>query len=149
MDNETCWYSTGFLGLGSDYVRNKCPTKALKVGTPHKIWTGKIPAVIYFKIFGKKTFVLDISNDKGKFDSWSSGCVRVRYLSESEACRLWNSVSKKIIVRRGVKFLNEMCYKDQYADIFGNEGEKKYRTYRNTESGQEGESSESSTGTLP
>lgn len=96
------------------YVRNRCITKSLSEQTPHKLWKGKIPTVIYFQIFGSKVFELDKNPQKGKFDSRSKEGIFIEYSNESKAYRVWLPKSRKVIVSRDVKFLNKSAFDHEY-----------------------------------
>lgn len=45
--------------LTVNYIRNRCPTKALPIGTPYEIWIGNRPSVSHMRTFGSKVFILD------------------------------------------------------------------------------------------
>lgn len=93
------------------YIRNRCVSQPLKGTTPHSIFKKKKPTLTHFKIFGCKAFVLN-KTQKGKFDSRAEECIFVGYSTESKAYRLWNPVSRKLIISRDVKFMNSFHFMD-------------------------------------
>jgi hypothetical protein len=89
------------------YIRNRCPTKGVNENkTPYERFFGYKPTVSYFKIFGQKCFVLN-KRSKGKFDPRSQEHIFIGYSNESKAYRLWNKNSRKIIISRDVRFIDE------------------------------------------
>ncbi|KMQ84419.1 copia protein, partial [Lasius niger] len=110
------------------YVRNRCITKSLDGQVPYKLWKGKTPTVIYFKIFGSKVFVLDKNPQKGKFDSRSEEGIFVGYSNESKAYRVWLPKSHKLIVSRDVKFLNELAFDREYQEFIEEEKPNEIKT---------------------
>lgn len=79
------------------YVRNRYITKSLSEQTPHKLWKGETPTVIYFQIFGLKVFVLDKNPQKGKFDSRSKKGIfigySIGYSNESDISRVATEIA--------------------------------------------------------
>lgn len=106
----------------ANYIRNRCITKSLNRRVPYTAWTGKKPTLIHLKIFGTKAYALNKVPKREKFDSRSQECMLVGYSTESKAYRLWSPKSRKVIVSRDVKFVDEMCYKNKYEKFF-DEGE--------------------------
>lgn len=100
------------------YIRNRCPRKALGGGIPFTVWTGKIPSVTYFQIFGTKAFVLD-KTQKGKFDSRSFECVLAGYSTETKAYRLWCHKTRKIVMSRDIRFVDQMGFNENFQEFFG------------------------------
>ena len=90
----------------ANYLRNRCPSRALGGETPFKYWTGKRPDLSSCRPFGTTVYALEKNPQKGKFDARSKMCIFLGYSEESKAYRLWSSTENKIIVSRDVKFLN-------------------------------------------
>ncbi|KAL0288213.1 UNVERIFIED_CONTAM: Retrovirus-related Pol polyprotein from transposon TNT 1-94 [Sesamum calycinum] len=85
-------------------VLNRSPTLAVKDKTPEKAWSGLKPSVQHFKIFGCVTYVHIQDNSRTKLDEKSLKCVLLGISEESKAYRLYNPISRWIIVSRDVVF---------------------------------------------
>ena len=51
-NTEKYTYSTAFT-----HVHNRCPTAALKSGTPYELWHKSKPDVAHFRVFGCTSYV--------------------------------------------------------------------------------------------
>ena len=85
------------------YIRNRTPTKALDDVTPYEVWTGKKPVVKHFKVFGCLAIALD-KTEKNKLRQKGKEYVMIGYDSESKAYRLYDPEKRQTVVRRDVKF---------------------------------------------
>lgn len=94
----------------SAYIRNRCPTKLNGSKTPEELWTGRMPTVKYFRKIGCKTYVLDKTSKRSKWDARSNEYILVGYSEESKGYRLWKQGTKQIIISRDVKFLENKMY---------------------------------------
>lgn len=103
--------------LTANYIRNRCPSRALQNQSAFKLWTGKHPSVKHLRIFGSLAFALDKDPQKDKFDTRSKECIFLGYSTESKAYRLWSIEEQKVIVSRDVKFLNKFKNVDEYEEI--------------------------------
>lgn len=105
----------------ANYIRNRCPTTALNGEIPFKQWTGKKPTVIYMQVFGAKVYYKDKGSQKGKFDSNSKLGIFMGYDVQSKAYRVHDPTTRKIIVTRDVKFMNETAFRNEYKEILDEE----------------------------
>ena len=87
----------------SIHVLNKCPSSALNK-TPEEAWCVKKPAVHYFKVFGCIAFVHVPDQKKAKLEDKGEKCVLLGISEESKAYKLYNPVTKKLIISRDVVF---------------------------------------------
>lgn len=87
------------------YIRNRCPTRALKEGVPYTAWTSKVPTAAHFKAFGVVAHMLEKGKNLRKFDSKTRRCIFIGYSLESKAYRLWDPAARKVLKSRDVKFL--------------------------------------------
>ncbi|KAA0054682.1 integrase [Cucumis melo var. makuwa] len=72
--------------------------------TPYKAWCSEKPSVSHLRVFGSIAYS-HISNQlRGKLDDKSEICIMVDYSENSKAYRLYNPVSRKIIISRDVIF---------------------------------------------
>ena len=111
------WAEAAFNAV---YVRNRCPTRAVKDRTPYEVWTGHKPSIDHLRVFGCLAYVHvdDAARRTGKLEGRGFPCVFLGYSSESKAWRLYNPASKttqkRLFVSRDVTFLE-----DQLVDIDG------------------------------
>ena len=85
------------------YVKNRCPTKELKV-TPHEVWTGRKPQVEHLRVFGCKAYAHVPKEKRDKLDAKSRECLFLGYPLGSKAYRLYDVEDKRIIISRDVVF---------------------------------------------
>lgn len=105
----------------ANYIRNRCPTATLNGQIPFTIWKGKKLSVIYMHVFGSKAYYKDKGSQKGKFDSSSEFGIFMGYDVQSKAYRIHDPKTKKIIVTRDVKFMNETAFRNEYKEILNEE----------------------------
>ncbi|KAK2442749.1 putative mitochondrial protein [Trifolium repens] len=88
----------------SVYVQNRSPTVAVKNMTPEEAWSGFKPAVHFFKVFGCIGYVHVSDAQRKKLDNKSVKCILLGISEESKAYKLYDPVSRKVIVSRDVVF---------------------------------------------
>lgn len=121
----------------ANFIRNRCPTKALENTTPIEAWNGKKPYVGFMRTFGSKVIAHIKGPTKGKFAPTGRTLVMVGYASESKAYRLWEPGTRTIVKSRDVRFIencNVQCDNNSEtfeAPIFENR-EKKIGIGQNT-----------------
>lgn len=91
------------------HVLNRSPTLAVKYMTPEEAWNGVKPNVGYFRVFGCIGHQVPNSKRK-KLGDKSFQCVLLGKSEESKAYRLYDPVSKKIVVSRYVVFEENQCW---------------------------------------
>lgn len=102
------------------YVRNRCPTRAVKGMTPYEAWTGNKPSIDHLRVFGCLAYVHidEAAKRTGKVEGRGYPCVFLGYSSEAKAWRLYNPKANHNKTRwfnsRDVTFLE-----DQLVDIDG------------------------------
>lgn len=72
--------------------------------TPFEAWRGRKPSVSYLRIFGCIAYALVNSQFHHKLDEKSEKCIFIGYCTQSKAYRLYNPLSRKILIRRDVVF---------------------------------------------
>ena len=92
------------------HVLNRSPTLAVKGVTPEEAWSGVKPNVDYFRVFGCIGHVHVPDNKRKKLDDKSFQCVLLGVSEKSKAYRLYDPVSKKIVVSRDVVFEEDKCW---------------------------------------
>lgn len=89
------------------HIQNRSPTVAVKEKTPEEAWSGVKPTVNYFRIFGCIAHVHIPDQKRSKLDSKSKKCVLLGVSDESKAYRLYDPITKKIIISNDVLFEEE------------------------------------------
>lgn len=86
------------------FLLNRSPTLALKDKTPEEAWKNITPSVEFFKVFGCIGYVHNADQQRRKLDDKSTKCVHLGLSKESKAYRMYNPVTKKIVISRDVVF---------------------------------------------
>ncbi|KAM2091058.1 hypothetical protein ACFX1T_029593 [Malus domestica] len=86
------------------YLINRCPTKALKKSIPFEAYSGRKPGIAHLKIFGSLCYVHIPSNLRHKLEQNSHKCIFVGYGSSEKGYRLFDPISRKIVLSRDVTF---------------------------------------------
>ena len=86
------------------HVQNRSPTSAVDQGTPEEVWSGVKPCVDYFRTFGCVAHVHIPDQKRSKLDAKSQQCILLGVSDESKAYKLYNPITKKVIVSRDVVF---------------------------------------------
>jgi hypothetical protein len=61
------------------YVKNGCPSHALKNKTSYEMWYGHIPSVRHLRVFGSTCFSLIPKEKRTKLDARSQKCIFLGY----------------------------------------------------------------------
>ncbi|KAK2396531.1 hypothetical protein QL285_058180 [Trifolium repens] len=86
------------------YLINRSPRASLEGKVAEEVWTGKPIDLDNLRIFGCPAFVHISSEDRSKLDPKSKKCVFVGYSKGVKGFKLWDPVSKKMILSRDVVF---------------------------------------------
>lgn len=86
------------------YLRNRAPSSTTGNLTPTQRWTGKRPDVSHFRVFGCRAFAHQPAELRGKLDPKTQKCLMMGYAKKSKGYRLFNEVTRKIIISRNVIF---------------------------------------------
>jgi len=89
------------------HIQNRCPTVAMDNVTPEEAWSGQKPVVDYFKVFGCVAHAHIPDQRRIKLDDKSRKCVFLGVSDESKAWRLYDPVTKTVIISRDVVFEEE------------------------------------------
>ena len=82
------------------HVLNRSPTLIVKNLTPEEAWSGIKPSVEHFRVFGCVSHVHIPDAKRTKLEDKSFSCVLLGVSEESKAYRLYDPVSKRIVVSR-------------------------------------------------
>ena len=88
----------------SIHVLNRSPTLAVENVTPEEAWSGAKPSVGYFRVFGSIGHVHIPDVRRTKLADKSYCCVLLGISEESKGYRLYEPISKRVVVSRDVVF---------------------------------------------
>ncbi|CAL8103863.1 unnamed protein product [Prunus armeniaca] len=94
----------------SIHILNKSLTFVVRDLTPKEAWSSRKPAVYYFKIFGCIAYARIPDEKRNKLDDKGERCVFLGISEVSKAYKLFNPLSKKIIISRDVVFDEEKTW---------------------------------------
>jgi len=86
------------------HVQNRSPTTAINHGTPEEMWSGLKPRVDYFRLFGCIAHVHVPDQRRSKLDDKSHQCVLLGVSDEMKAYKLFDPITKKIIISKDMIF---------------------------------------------
>jgi hypothetical protein len=89
----------------SVYLLNRSPTTSLKMKVPQEAWSGTKLNVAHLRTFGCIAYAHIPSELRKKLDDKSEKCIFNGYSETSKACRLYNPITKKLILSKDVKFM--------------------------------------------
>ena len=75
--------------------------------TLEEAWSGRKPAVDYFRIFGCIAYAHVLDKNRKKLDNKAEKCVFLGVSESSKAYKVFNPVTKKVVVSRDVSFDEE------------------------------------------
>jgi hypothetical protein len=96
----------------SVYLLNISPTTSLKMKVPQESWSGTKLNVAHLMTFGCIAYAHIPSELRKKLDDRSEKCIFTGYSETSKAYRLYNPISKKLILDRDIKFLENQFWND-------------------------------------
>ncbi|GMI66347.1 hypothetical protein HRI_000304000 [Hibiscus trionum] len=116
----------------SIHVLNRSPTITVQNMTPEEAWSGKRPSIEHFRIFGCVAYAHIPDQKRTKLDEKAEKCIFLGVSEQSKAYKLYNPITKKIVISRDVIFDEEQFWfgyenNDQgqiLADFDGEDGEQ-------------------------
>jgi hypothetical protein len=96
----------------SFYLLNRSPTTSLKMKVPQEAWSGTNLNVAHLRTFGCIAYAHIPSELRKKLDDRSEKCIFTGYSETTKSYRLYNPISKKLILSRDVKFLENQLWND-------------------------------------
>ena len=113
------------------YLRNRCPTTAIKDNVPYEIWYRKKPSVSHFRVFGCNVYVR--VENASKFDAKAKRCCFVGYSSQKKGYRVYDIKKDIIATHRDVKFMESQFGNQEYQDYVPEKLIYQFSTYFETE----------------
>ena len=89
----------------STYLLNRSPTTSVNMKFPQEAWNGTKLDVAHLRTFRCIAYNHISSELRKKLDDRSEKCIFTGYSETSKAYRLYNPISKKLILSRDIKFL--------------------------------------------
>jgi len=80
------------------YILNRTSSRINSGTTPYEMWMGKKPTLSHVRIFGSEAYVYIDKQFRKKFDPKAKKMILVGYQAESTNYRLYDPISKKIVV---------------------------------------------------
>ena len=78
--------------------------------TPKEAWSGRRPAVNHFKIFGCIAYAHILYEKRSKLDNKGQKYIFLGVSNHSKAHKLYNPITKKIVISRDVIFYEESTW---------------------------------------
>ena len=97
------------------YIHNRCPTAALKDGTPYEYWFGRKPDLSNLRVFGCVAYYLVPDKQRKKLDPKSRRAVFVGYPVGTKGYKLYDVDTGDFVRSRNIKF-----YESKYHDFNNN-----------------------------
>jgi len=101
----------------SVYILKFSPTNSLKNKVPKEAWSGMKSSVFYFKVVGCVAYAHVPKELTRKLDDRSEKYIFVVYSEYSKAYKMYNPITKKLIVIRDVKFQDDKSWDNQTSEI--------------------------------
>ena len=86
------------------YILNRSPTKIVRDMIPQQAWSDMIHSVSHLKVFGCIAYAHVPKETRIKLGDKSEKCIFVGYDEQSKAYRLFNPITKRLIINRNVVF---------------------------------------------
>jgi hypothetical protein len=96
----------------SVYILNRCPTKTVINKTPEEAWSKRKHNIAHLRVFGCVAYSLIPQELRKKLDDRGEKCIFVGYSEQSKAYKLYNRITKKLIISRDVEFVEEEAWDD-------------------------------------
>ena len=91
----------------SIHILNRSPTLSVQNMTPEEAWNGRKPNVDHFRIFGCICYARIPDQRRTKIDDKGEKCIFLGVSNCSKAYKLYNPITKKIVINRDVIFDEE------------------------------------------
>jgi len=92
------------------YLLNCCPTRSLEVVTPEEAWSGHKPSVTHLRVFGCVSYAKIPNARRTKLNDKNKKCIFVRYGDRRMGYKLFNLITKKVIMNRDVIFEDDKTW---------------------------------------
>ena len=93
------------------YIQNRVPNRALGKVTSESVFTGSKPEVSHIRIFGSMVYCHVPDEKRKKLDQTAEKGFLMGYSENVKAYCIYIPESRKIVVRKDVKFLEERAFR--------------------------------------
>ena len=90
--------------IWSIHILNRSPTLVVQNVTPEEAWNGRKPSVNHFRIFGCIAYAHIPDQKRKKLDEKGEKCIFLGVSEMSKAYKLYNPITKKIVISRDIIF---------------------------------------------
>ncbi|XP_027181738.1 uncharacterized protein LOC113780119 [Coffea eugenioides] len=98
------WYFIIFIDDFSRKAWHQLPTRSVPEKTPEEVWSGRKPFVGHLRVFRCIAYSHISDQLRKTLDDKGEKCVFIGYSEVSRAYRLYNPVTKRVIVSRDMNF---------------------------------------------
>ena len=77
---------------------------------PKEAWSGRKQNVTHMRVFGCVAYAYALDELRKKLDNKGAKCIFVGYSDESKAFKLYNPLTKKVIISKDVQFIEEEAW---------------------------------------
>jgi len=92
------------------YILNRCLTKRIQNVVLEEAWSGRKHSVTHMRVFGCVAYAHVPDELRKKLVSKEEKCIFVGYSNESKAYKIYNTLTKKVIINRDVYFIEEEAW---------------------------------------
>ena len=92
------------------YLLNRCPTRSVLGKTPQEAWTRRKPSIGHLRVFGCICYAHVPDVLRKKLDDKAEKCIFLGYSQMTKGYKLYNPVSRKVIISRDVTFDEQGCW---------------------------------------
>ena len=92
-------------------IHNRIPHKALGNITPQSVFTGSKQEVSHFRVFSSTTYCHVPNEKRKKLDMTAEKGYLVGYSENAKAYRIYIPESRKVVVQRDVKIIEERAFR--------------------------------------
>ena len=96
----------------SVYLLNKSPTVTIQDKILEEAWSGTKTSVAHLIIFSFIDFAHIPDEIRRKLDKKSERCIFTGYSEQHKAYKLYNPLTKKVVVRSDDKLIEDKCWSD-------------------------------------
>ena len=111
IQEDSYEYWVGSLAC-SVYFLNRSPMIPIKDMIPEEAWSGRKTSVAHLRVLCSFAFSPVPDELRKNMDKKSKKCIFTSYGEQKKAYKLYNHVTKKIVVSRDMKFVEDKCYSD-------------------------------------
>eukprot|EP01018_Ginkgo_biloba_P027384 Gb_35302 [translate_table: standard] len=94
------------------YLLNRSPTKSVRDKSPQEAWSNEKPNVEHLRVFGCVAYAHVPKQKRTKWDDRGEKCIFIGYSDQSKAYKLYNPITKEMIISRDIEFIENATWND-------------------------------------